>query len=256
MLRVVGCLGLVLVCSATARADRPAFETVRFPAADGLMIEADLYLAHPKSAPFVVLFHQASWSRGEYREIAPRLVSLGFNAMAVDARSGKAVNGVANRTHQRARAARKPTRYVDALADLRAALRHARGRYARGPLIAWGSSYSSALVLRLAGTEPALADATLAFAPGEYFGKQGKSGTWIRDAAVSIKKPVFITSARAEHKNWKAIFAAIPAPTKRSFVPKSAGNHGSRALWRKFSDSPAYWTAVRAFLSEIKGRGR
>lgn len=250
MLRTVVGLAIVLTASA-AWADRP-FKTVRFPSEDGLLIEADLYMAHPKTAPFIVLFHQASWSRGEYREIAPRLVAMGFNAMAIDQRSGNAVNGVDNQTYRRARAARKKVGYVDALPDLRAALRHARSHYARGKLIAWGSSYSSALVLRLAGTEPTLADATLAFAPGEYFRKYGKSGTWIREAAARIKKPVFITSAREEHKNWAAIFAAIPAKAKTSFVPRSAGNHGSRALYKKFADSDDYWKAVRAFLDRVK----
>lgn len=246
-------LGLVLILAGCAPAlGDKAFQTVRFPSEDGLSIEADLYMGHDNKAPFIVLFHQAGWSRGEYREIAPRLVAMGFNAMAVDARSGGAVNGVVNQTHRRARAAHKKTGYVDALPDLRAALRHARGRYARGLLIAWGSSYSSALVLRLAGTDPGLADATLAFAPGEYFGKYGKPKTWIREAAARIRKPVFITSARKEHKNWRAIYAAIPAEGKASFVPKTAGNHGSRALWKKFRDSGAYWEAVRQFLDRVK----
>ena len=34
---------------------------------------ADLYAPHPATAPLVILFHQAGWSRGEYEEIAPKL---------------------------------------------------------------------------------------------------------------------------------------------------------------------------------------
>ena len=145
--------------------------------------------------------------------------------------------------------AKKGTKFLDALPDLRASLRLARARYAKGTLIAWGSSYSAALVLVLAAENPDLADATLAFAPGEYFAKHGKSRTWIRDAARSIKKPVFITSARGEASKWEAIYKAIGTRSKRSFIPKTRGNHGSRALWKKFGDSDEYWKAVTAFLA-------
>ena len=50
----------------------------------------------PANAPVLVLFHQAGWSRGEYREIAPKLNELGYICLAIDQRSGKGVNGVAN----------------------------------------------------------------------------------------------------------------------------------------------------------------
>ena len=99
-------LAIVLPCLATLLAlpsraetqdDRP-YQTVHFDSADGLKITADLYLSHDKSKPFVVLCHQASWSRGEYREIAPKLIALGFNCMAIDQRSGNEVNDVKNET--------------------------------------------------------------------------------------------------------------------------------------------------------------
>ena len=74
-----------------------SFTQVEFPAADELMITGDLYLAHEdKSTPFIVLCHQANWSRGEYREIAPKLNELGFNCLAIDQRSGKSVNDIDN----------------------------------------------------------------------------------------------------------------------------------------------------------------
>ena len=93
----------VLACILTATT-LPAMETVTFPAADGLAVTADLYLAHDKEAPFVILFHQAGYSRGEYGQIAPRLNGLGFNALAVDQRSGGAAKGVMNETAALARA--------------------------------------------------------------------------------------------------------------------------------------------------------
>ncbi len=79
-----------------------AKETISFKTADSLEVTADLYLTNPDKAPFIILFHQANWSRGEYLEIAPKLIKMGFNCMAVDQRSGDKVNGVLNETHRRA----------------------------------------------------------------------------------------------------------------------------------------------------------
>jgi len=65
------------------------FKTITFPSSDGVKITADLYILHTdKNTPFIVLFHQAGFSRGEYREITPKLNRLGFNCMAIDQRSG------------------------------------------------------------------------------------------------------------------------------------------------------------------------
>lgn len=230
---------------------RTRIETIQFPAEDGLLVTADLYLWHEDDAPFVVLFHQAGWSRGEYKEIAPRLGELGFNCMAVDQRSGKAVNGVENQTARLAASKNLSTDFPDALPDMRASLRLVKTRYPEAERVAWGSSYSAALVLVLAGEEPELVDAVLAFSPGEYFARFGKSKSYVADAAKKIQQPTFITSAKKEAAQWAAIYAAIPAPAKTRFVPETAGNHGSRALWAKHKDAEAYWTAVEDFLKKL-----
>ena len=114
-----------------------------FPSKDGLEVTAELYLASDdKQAPFIVLCHQAGWSRGEYREIVPKLVALGFNCLAIDQRSGGAVDGVANMTARKAAAAKKDTSFVAAEQDMLAAVEWARANRAEGKLILWGSSYS------------------------------------------------------------------------------------------------------------------
>ncbi len=227
-------------------------KTITFASKDGLPITADLYMAHPKSAPLIILFHQARWSRGEYVEIAPKLNLMGFNCMAVDLRSGGEVNGIRNQTFEAAEKALKSTNYVDAYQDIEAAVDYARKYLAEGKLIIWGSSYSSALVLRYAGENPDKIDAVLSFSPGEYFRNQGKSATWISEAAAHINKPVFITSAKGEKKAWWKIYEAIPGENKTWYLPETAGNHGSRALWSKFPDSRMYWQAVEKFLNSIK----
>ncbi len=224
---------------------------ISFKSEDGLLISADLYLVNAdKRAPFIVLFHQAGWSRGEYLTIAPKLNKLGFNCMAIDQRSGGKVVGVENLTALAAKAHGKRTTYLHALRDMRAALRYARMRYAKGTLIAWGSSYSASLAMVVAARSPALVDAVIAFSPGEYFRSLGKPGNWVSKAAAKIKQPVFITSARDEWPRIASMYQAIPSRRKGMFRPETEGRHGSRVLWSILGagDSDSYWDAVSAFL--------
>jgi alpha-beta hydrolase superfamily lysophospholipase len=246
----VTCLLMVcFICPALANDD---MVTRAFPSRDGLQITADIYMKHDdKKTPFIVLFHQAKWSRGEYREIAPRLNELGFNCMAVDLRSGGEVNGVTNKTAMSAKAKGKGTTYIEALPDIEVALKYARKFYSEGKLIAWGSSYSAALVLKVAGDSPGTVDGVIAFSPGEYFARLGKSPTWIAESAATIRQPVFIASAKGEQKAWSSLFKAIPSKNKASYIPeKTEGNHGSRALWKQFRDSTGYWQALESFLKK------
>ncbi|MBW1758430.1 MAG: alpha/beta hydrolase, partial [Deltaproteobacteria bacterium] len=89
---------LVAGPNATSFAD-DGFKSVDFPTAGGIQGRADVYAGQSKSATLVLLFHQAGWSRGEYREIAPKLIKAGYQVMAVDQRSGGKVNGIQNETH-------------------------------------------------------------------------------------------------------------------------------------------------------------
>jgi len=235
--------------------DTQPFETIKFQSGDDLEVTADIYLIKndenkvDKSKPFIVLCHQAGWSRGEYREIAPKLNKLGFNCMAIDQRSGGRVNDVRNETVARATKAKLGTDFPDAEQDMIAAIKFAKEKYAKGKMVLWGSSYSSALALRIAGEHTDIVDGVMAFAPGEYFKRFGKPADWIETSAKKIKVPAFITSAKNEFGNWESIFTAIPVQTKTKFLPNTAGNHGARALWEKFEDHEDYWKAVEGFLN-------
>ena len=232
-------------------------ETVTFESEDGLLMTADIYAPYKNGeAPVIVLFHQAGWSRGEYGEIAPWLNTLGYNCMAVDQRSGEIVRGVKNETARRAARENRTTGYISALPDIKAALAYARRHYGEDGVIAWGSSYSAALVLEIAGNSPALVDGVLAFSPGEYFERAGKTASWIQDSAQHITVPVFIASSRSEADEWAAIFTAIKSGNKTAFIPATEGRHGSRALWSKYPDSDAYRGAVQAFLARYFAAGK
>lgn len=223
-----------------------AQNTIEYPSKDGLQITADLYEASG-SDTFILLFHQAGWSRGEYKETAPKLNALGYSCIAVDQRSGGGVNDITNQTNKRAKNAGKNTAFIDAFQDIEATVAYVKKTYKPKKIIIWGSSYSSSLVLKYAGDYPDSIDAVLSFSPGEYFGKDN----FIKNSASKIKVPTFITSAKNEKKSWSAIHDAITTTTKVSYLPTTKGNHGSRALWNKFNDNEGYWVAVKEFLHSL-----
>lgn len=223
---------------------------IKFPSKDGINISADLYLLNENKAPFIILFHQAGWSSGEYKEIAPKLNDLGYNCIAINQRSGGEVNDVLNQTYELAKEKGKSTTYIDAYVDMQAALDYVVKTYKPHQLIIWGSSYSAALSLKLVSDNPEKVGAVLAFSPGEYFSKLGKSETFITDNVKNLKCPVFITSAKNEKSYWEKIYKAIPSKNKSFFLPETDGNHGSRALWEKFDNNKDYWKAVKKFLQK------
>ena len=227
----------------------PSVSTVTFPTTDDLTITADLYWTGDANAPFILLFHQADYSRGEYLEIAPKLNALGYNCLAIDQRSGGVANGVKNETYQAAKSAGLQTGYIQAYPDLESALDYVMQTYMPSHLILWGSSYSSSLALILASEHPDEISAVLAFSPGEYFKLDGKQ---VADYAANITRPAFITSAKSEEKSWRGIADQIKSSGSVFFVPEGNGRHGSSALFEKTPNNAEYWTAVESFLASLQ----
>ena len=237
---------VLLIASITLVATAHAREAVMLKAADGLKVTADVYrTVDTPDATWIVLAHQAGSSRGEYRTIAPRLNKLGFNAIAIDQRSGKAFGGIRNETAQRAAARGIKPNYASALPDIEAGIAFAR-QQTKGRVVLWGSSYSAALALWMAGQAGARIDAVVSMSPGEYIRGRG-----IARAAAGIKVPVLITSPTSERRKWRNIFKAIPGERKVGFAPSSGGRHGSSALIpARNKSSDAYWAVVEKFLAE------
>ncbi|MCA9712759.1 MAG: alpha/beta hydrolase, partial [Myxococcales bacterium] len=214
---------------------------VRLRAADGVVVHGLEYaLEASPPRPIVLLFHQAGSNAAEYGPIAPRLQALGYQALAIDQRSGKRRFGRDNLT---VRDHGKSTGIGSAYRDLEAALAWAQAQ-GHDPVIAWGSSYSAALVFRLAAEHPGQLAAVLAFSPGEYLGATGTVAGWAREAGV----PVFITAAPGKEVDRARGIAT--AAGVEPYVP-SHGVHGSSTLHP--SRNPAghrqVWAAVEAFLA-------
>lgn len=141
-------------------------EQVEFRSADGLTLYADLQRAAPGAERgIIVLFHQAgSNARGEYSDIIPRLVENGFSALAVDLRAGGSRYGSENRTVRNA-GLPESRDYCAVYPDLLAAWQYVMNAGFEGPRFAWGSSFSAALVLRLAVERADEMQGVLAFSP-------------------------------------------------------------------------------------------
>jgi hypothetical protein len=224
----------------TTPVDTAFTTTIEFKSLDSLGITADHYHVG-KDKPVIVLCHQANWSRGEYKEIAVTLNSLGFNCLAIDQRSGNAINGVTNLTKGRAVAAGKSTGFNDAKQDITASVAWAKNYYNKD-VILWGSSYSSALVLIIA-KENASVEKVLSFSPGEYL-----SPVNVKTSITGLNKPSFLASAKSEQAQTLTLFNVITATDKTQFIPTGNGRHGSSALWTTEADNAEYWIAVKAFL--------
>ena len=225
-------------------------ETITFTSKDGVKITADNYQVHPDTVPLILLFHQAGWSRGEYTEIAPRLNRMGYNCLAVDLRSGNRVNNIENQTFLDAKGKMKDTNYISAEMDIESSIEFAK-KFTQGPVILWGSSYSASLVLKSASLNNDRIQAVIAFSPGEYFRPYGKPSDYIRQCALDITVPAFVTCAKAEKTLTEEIFKAIPGENKLFFVPETSGHHGSSALWNIHFDSKGYWESLESFLRSL-----
>lgn len=240
------CLFAFTVISETGN-KQLAFEHISLKASDGVSVSANLYSLGDDTAPWVILCHQAGYSRGEYLEIAPKLNELGYNCVALDQRSGKEVNDVQNQTHVSAEAMGLPTTYPDAIPDVKAALDYVTNEKKGATVILWGSSYSASLTFVMAAKHPELINAIVAFSPSEYFTVDGKE---INEFATEVTCPVFISSAKSEHDAWKGIYEKVSS-VKSYHLPEVKGIHGSRGLWESTEGNEEAWGALKEYLKSL-----
>lgn len=218
-------------------------QTIKLLAEDNTEITGDLYDAGP-NAPIILLCHQAGSSRGEYKNIAPRLVNMGYTCLAIDQRSGETMNGVENETYKFAVKRKQPTEYVYSEQDIVAGVDYLFEKYGKKVTII-GSSYSASQALMVV-TQTDHIQSIIAFSPGEYFQDLGV-GNFIQYITI----PVFATGAKNELNEVELLVGGLNPDRLSVFRPQGTGIHGARALDPKqCEDSEEYWKAVIAFLSE------
>ncbi len=218
---------------------------IDFRSKDGLTITADWYPVSD-SLPVILLCHQAGYSRGEYRETAVKLNKFGFNCLAIDQRSGNEVNKVVNETAKNAKSLKRSQTYLDAEQDILAAMDFLYGKYKKRILL-MGSSYSASLVLKIANESDRVLGVA-AFSPGEYFEQRD----FVAQHIGGLNKPVFTTSSKAEAESVTELVKDVVSLIKVQYIPKTAGDHGSKVLWSSKPFNEEYWIAFMSFLNKMK----
>jgi dienelactone hydrolase len=225
-----------------AEVEKGSFKTVTFLAEDSLSITADYY-PNPDAKAIIVLLHQAGFSRGEYKDIAPRLVDSGYACLAVDLRSGNFVFDVINQTAAAEKAKGLEPSYLSAMADVKAAIQYAANN-SNKEIYLWGSSYSAGLAL-IAAKEDERIKRVVAFSPGEYFSNQST----VRSRILGLNTPIFITGSNAEYDMIiKPLVEVLPKHNVITFKPESFSDHGSKTLWPSCSAAEITYAKLFEFL--------
>lgn len=223
-------------------------ETIIFYSLDSLPITATYY-ENEESKPYMILLHQAGYSRGEYKETARRFMNLGYNCLAVDLRSGNEVNFIQNETAKEAKKRKLSTEYLDAKIDIEAAINYAYEK-SKKPVVLVGSSYSASLTLIIAKRNDKV-KAVVAFSPGEFFGSSYK----VEPLLKGYDKPVFVACSQREYPYVTELVKFIPDSLKTIFKPQEGtGEHGSKCLWAKSPNNKEYWLALLMFFNKLNGK--
>lgn len=241
---------LFSVCLVLTAFPSQAAEPITLETSDGITVYGDLYRANrDTSAPVILLFHQGGGdARGEYGPIVQRLVTAGYHALAVDQRKGGDRFGETNRTVKGL--SDTEYGYCDAYPDLEAALVKVRELGFNGSIVAWGSSYSAALVFRLAAENPDDIAAVLAFSPA--------SGGPLADCAPGLYSADLEMPVLALRPMSEMDVPSVPPQLERfrndghAVYVADPGVHGSSMLVpeRVGADTEETWSVVMAFLEE------
>ena len=222
---------------------------VRVTTADGVEIVGDHYRPSAPASSTVVLFHQAGGdARGEYGSIARRLVAEGFEVFAWDARSGGDRFGQPNRTV--AGLGSSVEGYCPAYPDLEAALEHVFLQGGGGPIFAVGSSYSAALVVRLAAEHGRRLAGVAAFSPASGRMEDCAVDRWLAQA-TDTPLLVFRPEGELAHESVAAQGQLLAERGIEVFVAPEAV-HGASMLVdeRNPGDVAPTWERFLAFLAD------
>ncbi|MDA0684004.1 MAG: alpha/beta hydrolase [Bacteroidetes bacterium] len=245
--RALGASLILLLVLQSVRAQE-AVRSIELETEDGITIYGDLY--EPENAehpPLILAFHQGGGDgRGEYGPIIPRLLRAGYAVLSIDQRRGGNVFQGTNRT-----VAGLPDgieySYCDAYPDLKATLDYAR-TLGFGRIIAWGSSYSAALVIKLAAEFPSDIERVLAFSPASG---DPMAGCEPREPASRLTLPALMVRPEKEAElEWVAADLDAFRNMGHEVYISPGGSHGSSILVeaRTGASTEEAWDRVLSFL--------
>ncbi len=220
---------------------------VSFYTSDSIKIFSD-FLNVGKEATTIMLFHQArSNARGEYDSITKVLYKKGYNVLAIDQRRGGQLYGSYNQTITNFNT--NTYTYCDVYPDMEAAVDFLNNEGYSGNKIAWGSSYSAALIIKLAATRDV--HAVLAFSPASG---EPLKGCLPETSFDKIKVPLLILrpDREAEYESVKIQLELAQKHGFMTFVSEN-GVHGSSMLVesRTKSNTQETWDIVDEFISNL-----
>lgn len=216
-----------------------------FKSIDDLEVVAHLYEIDSLN-PYIILLHQGSYSKGEYKDIAISLLKLKYNCLAVDLRNGGTVNSIPNKTAENAKEARVLRSMYDARLDIEAAISYIHEK-SKKEVILFGSSYSGTLALKIGKDNPKV-KAIIAYSPGEFF----RNHFLIHDILDSISKPIYIAGTQLEYPYLVRLTDLAPKANKVIFQPQNdEGVHGAKALWKTSTVSKEYWLSLLMFINNL-----
>jgi len=242
--------GIDFVRRGTEPAAVGSFDEVRTTTSDGLEIFGDHYRAAQPAATTVLLFHQAGANaQGEYGSSARRLAEEGFEVFAWDVRGGGDRFDAINRTLAASPSAGEQS-YCAAYPDLQAALQYAVLEGSGGPIFVVGSSYSAALVVRLAAEHGPQLAGVAAFSPASGRMEACAVATWLPRLGDT---PLWVAWPEAETSRPGVIAQAeLLAEHGVEVLVVAEGSHGAMMLdqERSAGDVEATWQRLLAFFAD------
>jgi dienelactone hydrolase len=220
-------------------------EAVYFQTADSLTVRADLYINN-LSYPFIVLCHQNGSNRTEYDDIAPRLLHLEYNCLAIDLRAGGTYGYAENETNRMALEHHQSVQPVRARDDIQAALAYVK-RFNDKPVVLFGSAFSASLCLMVAENNPRVR-AVVALDPGEYF----QPLIHMADEISRVNKPVFIGCSAVDYDYLQKLVRNMSPELVTLFKPQTGeGARGTAALKEGNPTRNEYWFALTLFFKKL-----
>lgn len=225
-----------------------AQQFVAFQSSDSLTISADFYETETDSKKWMIMCHQAEYSRGEFKEIARRMIKLNYNCLAIDMRSGGEVNYVPNETANEAKSLGKTQTFLSCEIDILSAIEYVLSREKDAEIVLFGSSFSASLCLKIAKERPDIR-AVIAFSPGEFFTPQLS----IKKTISNLSIPIYVGCTKSEYLYEKDMFEDVKPQKVVIFRPEKAdGIHGAKTLWWESSTRNEYWLSLLFFLNSLQ----
>ncbi len=219
---------------------------------DGVELFGDHFRPAAPASPTVILFHQAGGdARGEY--IARRLFHEGFEVFAWDARGGGDRFASPNRTLANWHGPEEEG-YCYPYPDVVAALHHAFDQGAGGPIYAVGSSYSAALVIRLAAEHGNRLAGVASFSPAPALMGECAVETWL--PRVDVPVLVFRPEKELSYEPVAAQAREVLEKHGVELFTRPDSRHGASMLdpERSAGDVEPTWERLLAFFADPGSR--